>query len=312
MTKGYRKTDISTLRSKIVGRYGRQKVNRGSHINFRILRKVFLFCVPLGIFFGIFYFVFLSHYFAIKNVNISGLKTVSENGVREEVGKVTSSRKWIVGKLSNYFLFPQDFAKTAIGRAFPKIGEIKIEKVYPEVLNISISEREAIGVWCKKFESGIMNYESGTECFYFDKEGVIFEPAPKSFGGLIMAVEDFRNVTGSYSVTLGLAVLTVEQIRSFEELRILIGKNFPFSAQIFRITQEGEFELFTSEGWRVLLDKKGGLEYELSNLKYLLDEQVKTRRGELDYVDLRLGNRLYYKYRGIDDALKDFEGSRDF
>ena len=50
--------------------------------------------------------------------------------------------------------------------------------------------------------------------------------------------------------------------------------------------------LLTAELW----EKDDDIEYQLSNLKYVLDEEIKARRGELEYVDLRLGNKVYYKY----------------
>jgi len=146
-----------------------------------------------------------------------------------------------------------------------------------------VEERIAIGVWC--------NIESS--CFYFDKEGVIFEQAPKSSGSLILAIEDYRD----FEASLGSTVLTREDISFFRESRGLLSRNFPFSVNKFTVSEKSEFELVTSESWRVLLDKKESPEYQLSNLKYLLDEEVAARRFELDYVDLRLGNRLYYKYK---------------
>jgi hypothetical protein len=165
-------------------------------------------------------------------------------------------------------------------------------------LDISVEERNAIGVWCDKprtyadIDADLRRQTS--VCFYFDKYGVIFEQAPKSTGSLILAVEDERN----FDPSLGATVLTSAEITFFEEAKGLISRNFPFNAQLFIITQKSEFEFITSENWRVLLNKNETPEYQLSNLKYLLDEEIKNRRPELDYVDLRLGNRIYYKYAG--------------
>lgn len=273
-------------KNKVLGHYGRPRVNQKSfRISFRILWKIFLFSLPLVILGGIAYFVFVHNYFEIKNINISGLTTVSENEFRKEISKIFTSRKWVVGKLSNYFLFPQDFAKAAIEGAFPKIGEVVIEKIYPEIVNISVVERSAIGVWCRT-----------DNCFYFDKTGVIFEEAPKSFGGLMITVEDRRD----REVKSGSKVLEEERIVLFEQAKNLFSKNFPFAPVAFIVTSKDEIEILTSENWRILLDKKAHLEYQFSNLKYVLDEQIKIRRRELDYVDLRLGNKIYYKFVAID------------
>ena len=273
-------------KSKVVGRYGRPvKKGRGWRISFCFARKIFLLALPLAMLAGAFYFVFLSDYFAIKEVKISGLKSIATEELNREFSKILGGKKIIIGKLSNYFLFSPDLARAEIQGAFPKIGEIAIEKVYPRSLNVSVSERNTIGVWCRE-----------EKCFYFDKNGVIYEEALKSFGGLMITIEDFRPIEG---VGLGAAALQDGEAIFFEEAKRLIAQNFPFGIRSFIITPRNEIEIVTSENWRVLLDKKEKLEYQLSNLKYLLDEKIKDRRRELEYVDLRLGNRLYYKFASI-------------
>jgi len=176
--------------------------------------------------------------------------------------------------------------RAEILETFPKIGEIKIKK-NPETVEITVEERGAIGVWCGR----------AGECFYFDKSGVIFEESPKSTGSLILAIQDERSqLSGSDPDSLGEIVVSSDEINFFQETKGLISRNFPFNAQLFIITEKSEFELQTSENWRVFLNKKESPQYQVSNLKYLLDEEIKNRRWELDYVDLRLGNRVYYKY----------------
>lgn len=276
-------------KSKVLGRYGRPaKKRRGLRISFRFLRKIFLLCFVLIGLGGAFYFAFLSDYFAIESINISGLKTVAEEDVRGRVNGVLDRRKWVVGRLSNYFLFSADLAEAEIEGAFPKIGALKIEKNYPKALSIFITERNAVGVWCRE-----------EKCFYLDKSGVIFEPAPRSFGGLMITVEDFRAIEG---VSLSAAVLKEGEAMFFEEAKRLVTQNFPFGTKSFVITQRNEIEILTSENWRVLLDKKESIEYQLSNLKYLLDEKIRERRRELEYVDLRLGNRVYYRFAGAGES----------
>ncbi len=284
---------MSLHKSKVVGRYGRPvKKTRGWRISFRYLRKTFLFCFALTALGGAFYSVFLSDYFALKEVKISGLKSIAEENLRQEVKEILSRRKWMIGKLSNYFLFSADLARAEIQGVFPKVGEIEIEKIYPRTLNVNVRERNAVGVWCLP-AGNLANPDVLEHCFYFDEKGVIFEEAPKSFGGLMITIEDFRPIAGA---SLGATALEEGEAVFFQEAKGLIAENFSFGIKSFVITQRNEIEVVTSENWRVILDKKEGLKHQLSNLKYLLDDKIKERRRELEYVDLRLGNRLYYKY----------------
>ena len=169
----------------------------------------------------------------------------------------------------------------SLRESFPKILSIEIKKISPDGLKITISEREVSGIWC------------GANCFYFDEEGVGFEESPRSVGSLILSIVDERKETRE----LGDTVLVMEQAEFFRDLKELIDNNFSFAIKNFTIRGNGGIELLTSGGWRILLDRNASAEFQLSNLKYIFDEEIKTRQNELEYVDLRLGNRVYYKYR---------------
>jgi len=244
-------------------------------------RKLFYFAAFLCAGGVIFYFFFISDKFEIKEVNITGFRAVNEEEVRNATNNILDEKKLGFAKARNHFLFSGESLGASVVELFPKIASVEIEKT-TDILNISLEERKVLGVWCQ-----------GSDCFYFDKEGVIFEEAPRSFGSLMITVEDERDGEAN----MGSVVLGHEQVAFIKEARGLLSRNFPFSVHTFVITKKGEYEILTSEGWRVLLDKSAGVEYQLSNLKYVLDEAIADQRGELEYVDLRLGNRVYYKFR---------------
>ena len=248
---------------------------------------------------GAFYFFFISDRFVIIEVNISGLKAVRETEVRGLVEETFMQKRLRFLESRNYFLFSSNTLQARLIAAFPRIRSATVQKVQYNIVDIMVEERNAIGVWCRT-----------SDCFYFDADGVIFVQAPKSFGSLMINVQDERYsiLTGTVlgdiaqrsldEIDLGDIVLTTEQVAFAQEAQGLVSRNFPFSIRTFLITKDAEYEILTSEGWRVLLDKNEEAEYQLSNLKYVLDEEIETRRRELEYVDLRLGNKVYYRYQG--------------
>ena len=247
---------------------------------------------------GVFYFLFISDKFAIGQVNVSGLKAIRETEVRRVVDDILEQKRFGFLESTNYFLFPSDMLQTTLAAAFPRIGNAKVQKLQHNTVDIIIEERDAIGVWCLASRD-LAKPDGPDGCFYFDKKGVIFVQAPKSFGSLMIGIRDERDTEAS----VGNAVLSSAQVAFAGAAQGLVSRNFPFSIRTFVITRDGEYEILTSEGWRVLLDKSAEAEYQLSNLKYVLDEEIETRRQELEYVDLRLGNRVYYKYKGSVDGL---------
>jgi len=52
-----------------------------------------------------------------------------------------------------------------------------------------------------------------------------------------------------------------------------------------------------NQGWHILFDWSGDLEKQIKTLKLLLGEKIKKDRPNLDYIDLRIDGRAYYKLK---------------
>jgi len=55
-----------------------------------------------------------------------------------------------------------------------------------------------------------------------------------------------------------------------------------------------KLRVVTSESWYILFDLKRDIKSQLLALKVALDEKIKNRMS-LQYIDLRIENRIYYK-----------------
>ena len=58
-----------------------------------------------------------------------------------------------------------------------------------------------------------------------------------------------------------------------------------------------EVHLETIGGWRVYFSIDRSVESQLSDLKIVMDEQIKGGIERVDYIDLRIDNWAYYKYK---------------
>ncbi len=63
------------------------------------------------------------------------------------------------------------------------------------------------------------------------------------------------------------------------------------------IKEDNFFQLLTKEGWRILIDDKNEPQITYENLSLALKEKIKDKRKNLDYIDLRFGNKVYFKYK---------------
>ncbi|MBI2636996.1 MAG: hypothetical protein HYW81_02280, partial [Parcubacteria group bacterium] len=56
-----------------------------------------------------------------------------------------------------------------------------------------------------------------------------------------------------------------------------------------------ELTISTVEGWQVFLSTRIPIETQFSKLELALREKIRDNRGELQYVDLRVRDRVYFK-----------------
>lgn len=152
-----------------------------------------------------------------------------------------------------------------------------------KVKSNEVKKYEQIGIFCKQDTSG---------CFYIDKEGIIFEVAPKTSGGLVVLIKDYSN----REVKLYDKVLDVELISAISEIKDYLSAEMGLNVASFDIDSypTDKLRVVTNESWYVLFGLRQEIKKQLLSLKAVLDEKIQDR-SLLQYVDLRIENRVYYK-----------------
>jgi len=101
------------------------------------------------------------------------------SGVASEIFQKYTSR--LLG-FNNIFSWPSG----EIHIDNPLIADASITKdIWRRKIKINISERKKYGAWCEQ-----------EKCFWFDENGVIFEPAPESEGKLIFKIKSNSSIVG--------------------------------------------------------------------------------------------------------------------
>ena len=233
------------------------------------------------------YALFFSGWFSIKEVRISGYNEISEPEIRNLVDDYLNKKYLLdyIKHFSNILFANSETIVDSLLEKFPIIKSVNIDKgLFNKNLTVEINEREAVGIWCKN---------ESDKCFYFDREGVMFKPALRFSGEIFLTIEDSRgrdfNLADSFddrelfekiSLTKGI----------LDELKFLGYSNFFLPPGSF------EFWVKAKEGWYVYLDKENDVPIQLVALKKFLEEKLpESRRQNLQYIDLRVNNRIYYK-----------------
>ena len=254
----------------------------------RIILTIFYIFLGISLLLGLFYFLFFSDYFNIKNVSFSGEETIKEYDLRSVYLKHANQEKYIFLNQKNIFALSSLDLAEVLKKSFRKIKNVKIDKKIPNSLSIAVEEYKPVGISCKNFNT------SGSECFYFDKDGIIFDSAPLIIGELFLSVYD-KDININNFPNAKYDKDLVDFILRFKKA---ILKESNLSVKYFNFkNQFNDIEIFMKKGFKIFLTKDQNPERQASDVIKVLEKEIKENIVNLDYIDLRIKNRVYYKLR---------------
>jgi len=240
--------------------------------------------------------------FLVETISFSG------NNVLVSADVVPLVEEELVGysvwpyKKASIFLTPKRAIKEKIFSLFGRVADVSIKKRGLQEIEIVIQEREGGYLWCGGIaDMSLLEHE----CFVLDGKGIIFDKAPdisgdayfKIFGGDV-SVED---PMGKEVISLPMfnTIIDIKERLSDESLlpvALLLEDDESLS---FVIKTEGR-SLY--DGARVkftlLVDHLEAINNLVSALHSSpLDVEMKEKGKNLDYIDARFNNRVYYKFR---------------
>ncbi len=222
---------------------------------------------------------FFSPFFKITEIKLPENDIVTNNDIHK---LIINSAPLNLGE--NIFILSKNQIKSGLATIFPTITDISIKKEPFHGLIVNFEKRIQIGIWC-----------NNANCYYFDKEGIVFKEAPQTEGALILKIKDFEKK----EVSLGNQVLNYNQLKFIAEFNNKITENNQFKITEFKITPSANFDLeaITDRGWSIYLDQNQDPVLEANNLFTILNEVIKNKASNLEYIDLRLPSRIFYKLK---------------
>lgn len=223
----------------------------------------------LFVVFAGFYFLFLSEFFQVAEIIITGQGEFSNPDIESVVFSGTK----------NIFLTNTNELKKILLQKFPQIAEVEVKKSFPNILNLALAERKEVGIFCAE-----------NQCFLLDGQGVIFE----EFNGET-TLPKLQNQTLSKELVLGEKVFGKEVLDIILEVEATLKGNLGiFSEEISQISSE-RLNVKTSEGWKIYFNIKKGLDWQMASLATILEKRLPSeKRSKLEYIDLRFDRIFVY------------------
>lgn len=229
----------------------------------------------------------------INNIQISGNKVIETKMIEDLVKeKITGNYLWIFPK-TNFLFYPKREIKTELANKFKRLKDISLNIQNLQTLNVSLDERTALYTYCGLAPAELD--DKNQKCYFMDENGYIFDEAPYFSGEVYLK---FYGIADSYFFQPNFTKLI-----SFKETLEKIG----IKPVVFFVEDTGDIKVFLSSATSQLgpfINLKANANFDeiVGNLQSVLtteplQTEFKTKYSSLLYIDLRFGNKVYYKFK---------------
>lgn len=232
---------------------------------------------------------------AINTVQVSGNVGIESSDIQSIANAHLAGTYAAVFPKSNKLLYPKKAIEQDIRTHFPSISTLTID-TEKNSLDVSISERKPAYVWCKGSPT-----KSETDCYFMDDKGYIFSEAPNFSGDAYFA---FYGLISDDN-PIGKTFLGPDQFTALEQFRAsLKQENIIITSYLAKA--EDVSEVYLSTGGKIIFKASQNPETLAASL-ILLKKNTDLFKSEnaksLEYIDLRFGNKVFYKNYG-DNAVQ--------
>lgn len=252
---------------------------------------------------GFLYLAVWSPVFKIKKWSVEGVDFTDAAQAQELTNQFFQSKIWKSVSKDNWLIFSSEELSNRILSSFLEAASVAVEKNFLKGVKITIKGRQAAMLWCKSLVNALLESQATTteativlpqseECFFADKDGLIFREAPEISG---IAWPTFFSQP-SQNFDLGDQVAASSSIQFASQLKKqLRDVNVDSLGFMADAGSSPDLIVFTGENWLIYFNLNRSIQSQVKILGALLDNDLKNKRAELKYVDLRMANKVYYK-----------------
>lgn len=228
------------------------------------------------------------------SIKVRGTDRLSPGQVHDFVREDISGRWLHLLPKNNFLLLRPPSLAAKLSARFPLSREVAVTRMFPRGLAIDIWERERIILWC-----------SGGPC-YLVTEGGMTQSAEQALA------EENRDFVRKIIDTSAQPVRLGQRLFSFD-LPGFIAEWEPLAEAELGMRMDNEYEaasrfagelrVKTAEGFRIYVSTGLAPSKTIAALRLLFAKELpEEKRRELEYIDARTENRLYYRMRKSEEA----------
>lgn len=266
------------------------------------------FRIVLFLFIGtVFYILFFSDFMRITTTAVTGTNVLTEAEIKQVMqAELDDKLLGVIPRNTFPFVVPQ-LIEQKLTETFRRIDSVEVKSVFPNTLTATITEHDAVLVWCRD--------HGKTDCYMIDRNGATYERVDWSSPDIVQNDQVTIIDEKGYDVLLNDTVLSPEYVDQLMHVRGAMGRasGILFDDDILvpsRISNEAR--LTTQEGWYILVGLDHSLEKTERTVTTFFDKTAFDKpREELEYVDVRIGEKVFYRFKGDPVESDDEESSEE-
>ncbi len=226
----------------------------------------------------------------IGEISIRGAMLQDSAPIIEYVRATLSEQEKQFIARDNIFAYPKEELRAGIVREFPRLQSVRIGRggLFGTTLIVNVDERSPYATWCTDAEP--------PACFVFDEGGLIFAGTERAgrpelqyifYGGI-----NPESAIGS--------VFLSDKLRGVSDLmqRMREARFVPVNLHVL---DEQDYTIDLANGFTIKASFGQEIDTIVHNLELVsVSPVLRGKEEELEYIDLRFGNRVYYKFKDIE------------
>lgn len=296
---------------RIANKRKNKRKSSAQYVSKRSWRKKIITSALLALFVFLVWAFFFSPWFVVRFVNVSGTKTIDSFALQQSIQQAIAGKYFYFIPKAKLFLVSPGNIATRLKTQYPLLLSVSVHREFPDKIEVEVEERMPLGIWCKrtvadsKYISGWdglqsrlaeLNNDSVVSCYDYDKNGTIFQPAPHTIGSLITKIYDYT--PDAAGLNIGSQAMSPKQIDFLSAAQQSLESSFQLHTEVVLWGNLSEGAAFyVSDGWFVILDPNQDLHQQLAVMQSALSQSIGSNESSLAYIDLRIKNRAYYRYK---------------
>jgi cell division septal protein FtsQ len=293
------------LRRRIRSKKGRDRARK----RFKI--SIIFFCFALLVLFGVAIYLFHNERVVIQSIIVRGASVLDGSDIKKVTEKYLDGAYLYLFPKRSVFLYPKNQIASALLSDFARIEKVTVESEDLRTLVVTISERQPYALWCgdildtlysdtseeKIVLEGELRDDERKEaerCLVLDKGGIIYAYAPDDFTLPYIVFEGMLEVDDP----IGTQFLTKDEFGNIATLLSAI-KSIGILPKRVQIADKHDFSVVLEENTKLKFRRDDDFSQVFANLEAsFISKEIDTDNLEnIEYIDLRFGNRLYVKDR---------------